>query len=72
MSADKPKRLAVEIEGPARERFVRTREATGCATNAELVRRAVALLERADECQRKGGRVVLELPDGTRETLVLL
>ncbi|MFZ5478964.1 MAG: ribbon-helix-helix protein, CopG family [Myxococcota bacterium] len=63
MSSSK-QRLQLEVAEPALRRLDELVEQTGCATRAELVRRALEVYDYILEARLRGGRLVLELPDG--------
>lgn len=70
MSSTK-QRLQLEFAEAALLRLDELAEATGCATRAELVRRALEAYDYLLEARQRGGVVLLQLPDGrTHEVIV--
>lgn len=65
-------RFNLELTPAVKERIEHVRERTGAASITEVLRRSLRLYDEITERSAKGASVVLELPDGTRERLVIL
>ena len=65
-------RFNLELTPAVKERLETVRNRTGAGSLTEVLRNSLKLYDQITERAAKGASIVLELPDGTRERLVLL
>lgn len=65
-------RLSLDLTPEAKDNLEKVRIKSRVATVVEVFRKALALLELVLDHQAKGGKVILENANGTKERLSLL
>ena len=65
------RRLQFDFSQDATERLDDMVELTGASSRAEVVRRALSLLDHVLASELKGGALMMEWPDGRRDRLII-
>ena len=66
------RRLQFDFTPGAVEQLDALQERLGASTRAEVVRKALALLDHTVQAQEKGGALVVRTPDGREKELVFI
>lgn len=63
-------RINLEVAEEYRERLRKLQSETGATTQAEVLRKAIALFEAVNQIKSQGGKLKVEYPNGTIDTII--
>ncbi len=65
-------RINLDIPIKTKESIESLKERSGATTLTEVVKRSLALYDMILACSQSGGKIIIQSPDGEKETLKLL
>lgn len=68
----KKRRMQFDFTEDAYRRLEKLTKVSGASSKAELVRRALAMYDRAAQCMKEGGKLVIVTSDGEQKELLFV